>query len=360
MPQVPHTPKVSLLIPVYNVQRYLRECMDSALAQTLHDIEVICVNDGSTDASRQILDEYLSDPRVRVIDKPNSGYGATMNRALAAAQGTYVGILESDDFLEPDALETLYEAAQRTQAEVSKGDFFLFWSTPTPRDERFGWIRPSEAKEQDPRAFTNVFYRKPSLWSALYERSFLEREHIRFLETPGASFQDASFNFKVWASARRVVLVDRAVVHYRQDNEASSVNSSAKALCVCDEGDEIMRFVEARSDAAELAPIAAKVRFDSYLWNYERLASELRPAFAARMAQDLRKEDERGIAVEALLEPWKVVDRRAIIADPEAFCRSKEEGAAYGKLAPLLRCYRAGGFPLVVKAIRSKVRNEHY
>ena len=102
------SPVLSLLIPIYNVQRYLRECLDSALAQTLKDIEIICINDGSTDNSPAIIREYMErDGRVKMIDKANSGYGDSMNHGLEMARGKYVGILESDDFMAPDALESL-------------------------------------------------------------------------------------------------------------------------------------------------------------------------------------------------------------------------------------------------------------
>ncbi len=353
-------PKVSLLIPVYNVDAYLRTCLNSAAAQTLHDIEIICINDGSTDGSRAIIDEYLSDPRFRVIDKPNSGYGASMNQGLDAATGEYIGILESDDFFDADALEVLYDAATAANADVAKADFYFYWSMPTPRDKRFGWVKPNDAGVHDPRMFTNVFYRKPSIWSGLYQHSFLEQNKIRLTETPGASFQDTAFNFKVWACAQRAVLIDRALLHYRQDNEASSVNSPAKAFCICDEYDEIARFVSVRADAEELRPIAAKARYDAYMWNYERLAPELRASFARRMAEDFRAEDRSGANAYDLLEPWKVIDRKAIIADPIAFCEEKERGAQHGKLSTLVRCFRAGGLPLVLRAITSKVRNENY
>lgn len=97
------TPKVSLLVPICNVERYLRECLDSAVAQTLKDIEIICINDGSTDSSPDIIREYMErDPRVKMIDKANSGYGDSMNRGLEMACGEYVGILESDDFMFED------------------------------------------------------------------------------------------------------------------------------------------------------------------------------------------------------------------------------------------------------------------
>ena len=87
------SPVLSLLIPIYNVQRYLRECLDSALAQTLKDIEIICINDGSTDNSPAIIREYMEhDRRVKMIDKANSGYGDSMNHGLEMARGKYVGI----------------------------------------------------------------------------------------------------------------------------------------------------------------------------------------------------------------------------------------------------------------------------
>ena len=127
-------PKISLLIPIYNVERYLRECLASAQAQTLKDIEIICVNDGSTDESRSILEEFLSDARFHVIDKENSGYGASMNRGLDAARGEYIAILESDDFLDPDALEVMYATAKANDADMVKSDFFLYWSKPNPRN----------------------------------------------------------------------------------------------------------------------------------------------------------------------------------------------------------------------------------
>ena len=113
-------PVVSLLIPIYNVERYLPECLDSAIGQSLGDIEIICINDGSTDSSPDIIAQYAAkDPRIKVIDKPNSGYGCSMNMGLHAASGDYIGILESDDFFDPDALETLCDAALKSGADVA-------------------------------------------------------------------------------------------------------------------------------------------------------------------------------------------------------------------------------------------------
>lgn len=107
-------PKVSVVVPIYNVEKYLRECLDSLVGQTLKEIEIICVDDGSTDSSKEIIREYMQkDTRVKMIAKEkNSGYGNSMNQGFDMASGEYVGILESDDFAEPAMFEKLYETAR--------------------------------------------------------------------------------------------------------------------------------------------------------------------------------------------------------------------------------------------------------
>ena len=101
--------KVSIIIPVYNVERYLKQCIESAINQTMRDIEIICINDGSTDGSPEIMKEMAKkDHRIRLIDKPNSGYGSTMNLGIDLAKGKYIIFLESDDFLLSGACETLF------------------------------------------------------------------------------------------------------------------------------------------------------------------------------------------------------------------------------------------------------------
>ena len=115
--------KVSIVVPVYNVEQYLRECLDSLINQTLEDIEIICVNDGSTDGSLSILREYESnDSRVKVIDKPNAGYGQTMNVGMDVASGEYVGFVDSDDCVATDMYERLYQIAKQKPISI---DIFM-------------------------------------------------------------------------------------------------------------------------------------------------------------------------------------------------------------------------------------------
>lgn len=350
-------PLVSLLVPIYNVERYLRECLDSARNQTLRDIEVICINDGSKDSSRDIIQEYLdSDERFRVIDKPNSGYGASMNMGLDAARGKYVGILESDDFFEPDALELLYNACERNNADAAKANFWFYWSAPEPRNEFFEIVTPEIANTViDTQRVHDLFYKKNSIWSCLYRRDLLNDNGIRFLETPGASYQDAAFDFKVWACARRVACVGQAIIHYRQDNEASSVNSPSKVYCVCDEYEEMDRFLDSRPEKkASLKSVEEKMKYDSYMWNYDRLASELAGEFINRFAEEFRRDTDAGFVDLSLFEPWKQEDLACIMRSPQAYhawrC-GRPEDSAFKRLMLLVN---AKGWGSAVSALRNR------
>lgn len=315
-------PKVSIVVPIYNVEKYLCECLDSVVSQTLRDIEIICVNDGSTDGSLAIMEEYAkNDDRVRVISKANAGYGHSMNVGFDAATGEYLGIVESDDYAEPEMFETLYNTAVQNNADVVKSNFYFYYSKPEVRNEFFE-ITPAEHCNQVKGylAYRKIFYRKPSIWSAIYKKDFIRKNGIRFTETPGASYQDAAFNFKVWACSERSVFLHEAYLHYRQDNEASSVNSKGKVFCVCDEYEEMERFLDRHPDKkAELECLKNRIKYDSYMWNYDRLAVDFRPMFLERMAAEFRLAKEKDKLDKSLFEPWKWDTLHQIIADPAQY-----------------------------------------
>ena len=122
--------KVSVLVPIYNVERYLRECLRTLERQTLQEMEFICVNDGSTDQSLDILQRFARrDKRFKVIDKENSGYGDSMNLALTQACGEYVGIVEPDDYVELDTFADLYYLAVKERADVVRANYYQFSET---------------------------------------------------------------------------------------------------------------------------------------------------------------------------------------------------------------------------------------
>lgn len=133
--------KISVLIPIYNVEKYLGECLESIINQTYSDLEIICINDGSTDNSLSIINKYAKlDDRIVLIDKENSGYGDSMNRGLSIAKGEYISIVESDDFIEKDMLGVLYEKMASYNLDVVKCKYNRYWSKT--RSENIIGLKP--------------------------------------------------------------------------------------------------------------------------------------------------------------------------------------------------------------------------
>jgi len=289
-------PKVSIIMPAYNVEQYIRECMDSVVSQTLTDIEIIAVDDGSTDSTGRILDEYAAaDKRVRVIHKKNSGYGASMNVGLNEAEGDYIGIVETDDFAESRMFERLYDTAVKFDADTVKCNFYKYYTNKEPHDVFAENLKDVELYNEPfaPVDHPKIFRVSPSIWSCLYRRKMIEDNGIRFLETPGASYQDTSFSFKVWACSEKVVLIKDPLLHYRQDNISSSINSEGKLFCVCDEYEEIERFLDEHPDKKEaFESIKNTSKFITYIWNYVRLGLEYKYVFLLRMKEEIMEAEK--------------------------------------------------------------------
>lgn len=297
-------PKISVIMPVCNVEKYLASCLDSALNQTMQDIEIICINDGSTDSSLAILRSYeAKDSRIKVIDKANAGYGAAMNDGLAIAAGEYVAILESDDRVCDNAWETLYAIAEENELDFVRGDYYR---SNEKGDVYFNANRttsfycPDTLPEPPHNAvitaaeYPRVFYIFPSIWTGLYRRSFLTDNNIVFNETPGASFQDTSFAFKIWVTAKRAMLVDLPIIYYTVDNANSSVKSSKKVYAVCDEMDECQSFLSKRDAAEVFYKALSLLRYKTYKWNLTRIADEFADEFENRMWAEMRADWQRG------------------------------------------------------------------
>lgn len=287
---------ISILVPIYNVEDFLPECLDSLVNQTLKDIEIICINDGSTDNSLNIIKKYaVKDKRIKIIDKRNTGYGDSMNQGLKKAVGEYVGIVESDDFIERDAFEIMYNLAKKKNVEVVKSNFYEYYTDQRRDVGRSNMFLLQEVEKIiDPRKNRHIFYEQPSIWSAIYKNDFLKKNDIEFLPSPGASYQDAGFNFKVWANARRAYFIDEAFLHYRQDNPNSSVKSDGKIYAVKDEYDEVERYLKEKGLMDEYGYTLTAMRFSSYIWNMRRLTREAAKEFGKAVREDYKRIEEEG------------------------------------------------------------------
>ncbi len=211
-------PKVSVIIPVYNTAPYLRECMDSVVNQTLRDIEIICVDDGSTDGSLAVLREYeKKDPRVRVLTQPNINAGAARNHGMRYAAGEYLSFLDSDDFFELDMLEEAYEKAKEQAAEICV--FYCdYFNNESKSFEGKGAIIKENLPEKRPFAGSEV---QKNLfktfvgwtWDKLFLRDFISNNHICFQEQ--RTTNDLLFTYFAIARAERITIVDDILAHHR-------------------------------------------------------------------------------------------------------------------------------------------------
>lgn len=229
-------PKVSVVIPVYNVEAYLRQCLDSVVNQTLSDIEIICVDDGSTDSSMAILREYSEgDPRIRVLSREHTNAGAARNAGMAVATGEYLGFVDSDDWCETTLFEKAYLRAKADDVDVvswryaqydmksqKKGSARFFSKQMLELQEPFA----PEALGAD--VFSPIAY---APWARLVRRSFVMSEGIRFQEI--ARTNDVYFCCMVLALGRRQALVDENLYTYRVGtgtNLQSANNESPDAV----------------------------------------------------------------------------------------------------------------------------------
>lgn len=334
--------KVSVLVPVYNVEAYLPQCLDSLISQTLQDIEIICIDDGSTDGSGYILDQYAArDPRIRVVHQENKGYGKAMNTGLQLAKGQYIGVVESDDFAAPDMFVKLYQTAVQYSAQIVKCNYYRYWTSPREHRQKEPILKHLPYQQViHPWAYQRLFRIQPSIWSGIYARDFLDNNQITFLETPGAAYQDTSFTFKVLATAERMVLLPDALLYYRQDNGGSSIHSAEKAEFIRKEYQEINTFLEQNKNYQVLYKIRNQAMFHTYLWNYVRLKPDLCAGFLQQMQYDFQQLQKCG---QLQVQEFSKQDARmltVILKQPEDFLKKEQ------RLIPLRqkipgRVYRA-------------------
>ncbi len=222
------TPKISIVIPVYNSAKYLRECLDSVVAQTFSDWEVVTVDDGSPDESPAILDEYASrDARFKVIHKANGGVSAARNDGLDAATGEYILFVDSDDYLEQNALRIAYEEAIRVNADVVIGDYFAV--TPKGRRRYQFFSENFVATERSligklqqtmlysgysPYYSSSCGYLFGAQWTKLFRRSMLVEKVVRF-PTSISLFEDGVFGLTAFEHAKVISYLRVPFYNYR-------------------------------------------------------------------------------------------------------------------------------------------------
>ena len=213
-------PLVTVVVPVYNVSGYIRQCLDSLINQTLTDIEIIVVDDGSTDDSGRICDEYAKkDPRIFVIHKNNEGLACARNDAIDMASAPYVMFVDSDDWAEPGFCEISYKAAVEHDADIVLFTYNSIWHSG--KEERVDLpYRLGEMSEEDALDYNLHFV--AAVWAGIYRKALFEKNKY----PSGKLYEDEWITHKLIRMAKKIYLIDQALYNYREDRPGSITTSA--------------------------------------------------------------------------------------------------------------------------------------
>ena len=283
-------PKISVIVPVYNVEKYLADCLESIINQTFSDIEIICVNDGSTDNSRNILSEYeKKDSRIKIVDKKNGGLSSARNAGMRVATGDFIAFIDSDDWVDIKMLEKLYNNITELNTDISICAVHLYDENEKKADDENSYFNLSVFdKSFDNRAFS---YKdtKPFLtdvcvmaWNKLYRKSFLDECGAKFPD--GLIFEDGPFFFSIFFKTERVSIVRDFLYFYRINREGSIVQKGGKKFL------DIIDVVNLMYDNIRLTPVWNDVKYeffrkkaDDIIYRYDLIDFKLKPEFSKRL-----------------------------------------------------------------------------
>lgn len=281
--------EVSIVVPMYNVEKYLEKCLKSVVQQTLASKEIILVDDGSPDASGRIADEWAARyPEIRVIHQDNGGCAAARSRGLAEARGAYVAFVDSDDWIDAPMFERLYDAAVTNNAEVAQCGFrevYVDDGVSIPRFEEFRDVSAS----MDGCIIVDVndlMTLQPTIWRRIYKTNFLRHHGIEFpRHIP--RYDDLPFQFEVFMRTTRIVCIPEIYYNYRLGRVGQDVMANDERLYVHFDIFEILRdkVAELADAAVELELI--KVKINTHSWGFKKINWKLKWRYAMWASRDI-------------------------------------------------------------------------
>lgn len=223
--------KISIIVPVYNASKYLSECLDSIAKQTLKDIEIICINDGSTDNSLQILNDYFAkDKRFVIINQENQGVSVARNTGIESAKGDYIAFVDSDDYIKSDFLEILYSKAVKNNAEISAADI-VYVANGKLKYDNYMSKQTFKANKSLLTSYKDKskFVRSVNVWNKLYRTDFINKYNLKFMR--GCKFgEDTCFIFLAVSLAQKISLTRDTAYYYRKNDESVTKNAFNSSL----------------------------------------------------------------------------------------------------------------------------------
>lgn len=319
--------KISVVVPLYNAEAYLEECLNSIIRQTFKDLEIILVNDGSTDGSAKICDDYAAlDSRIKVIHNTNNGLGVTYNTGIDAATGEYIGFVESDDFINENMYEDLYALASKYDADIVKSEWFNYFTSTNYREKngQLSWANSYEVL--NPKDHPTLLHPQSSVWSAIYKRDWMLNNNVRFLETPGASYQDVAFTFKAFTKANSMVVTPNAYLYYRKDNDNASIKSKGKVRAIFDEYEEVDKFFKQNPDLKDVFWTSKLIKqYADFHWNLQRVDIAYKKEFLEEFSAVFNNYNINNDLTEDFVFAINREELRDIMVDPDLFLKNYME-----------------------------------
>ncbi len=280
-------------MPVYNTQAYLEQCINSILEQDFTDFELICINDGATDGSSAILEEFARrDNRVKLIVNENQGLGTSRNIGIKEAKGRYIICLDSDDFFEKDMLSKLYEKAEQTEADIVLFAYRTYNTKSGEESEKQGLNadiiggKDVFSRRDLPDTFMDIT--KPNAWTKFYRRSFIAESGLEY--QPLLNSEDVYFTYSALCLAERISFVDEAFAHYRIGREDSlEYNKHLHPLCFIEAEKALFDELNKRGiyDEVKISNINRAVSHCAYvIWKFRDMP-EIKETVKQRLRDDL-------------------------------------------------------------------------
>ncbi len=294
-------PTISVIIPVYNVEKYLSQCLDTIIAQTFADIEIICVNDGSTDSSRKILEQYAkNDSRIKIVDKKNGGLSSARNAGMKIATGEFISFIDADDWVDTTMLEKLYQNITLLSSDISICAVHQFDELTQKIDDSKPYFTLGYFDESfDNKVFsyrdTKDFLMNVCVmaWNKLYRKSFLDECQAQFPD--GLVFEDGTFFFSIFFKTQRISLVRDFLYYYRINRTGSILKNGGKQFF------DIIDVVNLMYESLKSSDIFEDVKneffckkADDINYRYELVDSSLKKSFAKKFKKEsclLNEED---------------------------------------------------------------------
>lgn len=283
--------KVSVIIPVYNVETYLNDCLNTIINQSLNDIEIICINDGSTDNSLKILEEYAKkDKRIQILNQKNQGHAVATNKGINLATGKYLFLMDSDDMLEVNALEDTYNIAEDKDV-----DFVLFKAINYD-DEKNKYYESKDYNMEKLHQFVGdkifnyrdiddlIFTIPVTPWNKLYKREFIEKHNIRFPE--GLIFDDNIFFWRVLFNAEKIYFYNEFLFKRRWYQTSSTTKGDIRFLDSIDIYNLIFDTFKEYNQFDKYKNILYRNKINTEFMRFTKIREEYREQYFKKMKDD--------------------------------------------------------------------------